>query len=232
MFEKYTDGGRFLVSNNFNDATNSFEISDYLMAREVFVSWQAKESEELEDWLIRQRKEELYALVRRVIKNEFSKEDKLLIDLKWYKGLSAEEISKKTGISRAGVYRRIDKINDILYEKLKYAMEYRFGIKERTPVVAVLCDVKSRGEGDTAVSVAARLRSLRAGQHISLSDLSRCTGIAEARLSGLEKYAGDLSSKELIKLSSFYKASTDFILFGKSRILRDPYTGLPFDYKC
>ena len=221
-----------MIYNTFSEDTQSFEISDYLMARDVFISWQAKENEELEDWLIRQRKEELYALVRRVIRNEFSKEDKLIIDLKWYKGLSADEISKKTGISRAGVYRRIDKINDVLYEKLKYAMEYRFGIKERTPVVTVLCDMKNRAEGETSVSVAVRLKSLRFGQHISLEDLSRCTGISEARLMNLEKYAGDLTSKELIKLSSFYKVSSDFILFGKSRILRDPYTGLPFDYKC
>ena len=221
-----------MINRNFSDETQSFEISDYLMARDVFLSWQAKESQELEDWLIRQRKEELYALVRRVIRNEFSDEDKQLINLKWYKGLSAEEISKKTGISRAGVYRRIDKINDVLYEKLKYAMEYRFCIKERTPVVAVLSDMKNRGEGDTAVSVAARLRSLRACQHITVSELSRCTGISEIRLISLERYSGDLTSKELIKLSSFYKVSADFILFGKSRILRDPYTGLPFDYKC
>lgn len=218
--------------NKFSEDTQSFEISDYLMARDVFISWQAKEQQELEEWLIRQRKEELYALVRRVIRNEFSKEDKLLIDLKWYQGMSADEISKKTGISRAGVYRRIDKINDVLYEKLKYAMEYRFGIKERTPVVAVLSDMKSRREGETAVSVAVRLRSLRAGQHISVAELCRYTGISEARLSSLEKYAGDLTSRELIRLSSFYKVSTDFILFGKSRILKDPYTGLPFDYKC
>ena len=89
------------------------------MARDVFIRWQAKESEELDDWLIRQRKEELCALVRRVIKNEFSQEEKLLIDLKWYKGKSAEEISRKTGISRAGVYRKLDKINEVLYEKGK-----------------------------------------------------------------------------------------------------------------
>ena len=92
--------------------------------------------------------------------------------------------------------------------------------------------MKNRAEGETAVSVAVRLKSLRFGQHISLEDLSRCTGISEGRLSNLEKYAGDLTSKELIKLSSFYKVTTDFILFGKSRILKDPYTGLPFDYKC
>lgn len=221
-----------MINRTFSEDAQSFEISDYLMARDVFISWQAKENQELEDWLIRQRKEELYALVRRVIRNEFSAEDKLIIDLKWYKGLSADEISRRTGISRAGVYRRIDKINDVLYEKLKYAMEYRFGIKERTPVVAVLSDMKSRAEGETALSVAVRLRSLRAGQHITASELSRITGISESRLIALEKYAGDLTSKELIKLSSFYKVTTDFILFGKSRILKDPFTGLPFDYKC
>lgn len=217
---------------NYGDDKQSFEISDYLMARDVFIRWQAKENEEMEDWLIRQRKEELYALVRRVIKNEFSKEDRLLINLKWYKGLSAEEISRKMGISRAAVYRRLDKINDTLYEKLKYAMEYRFGIKERTPVVAVLSDMKSRGEDAESVSVAGRIRSLRVSAHITPEELSRYTGINVKRIHCFENYAGDLSSGELIKLSSFYKVSSDYILFGKNRILRDPYTGLPFDYKC
>ena len=217
---------------NFEQNAQSYEISDYFMARDVFIRWQAKESEELDDWLIRQRKEELCALVRRVIKNEFSQEEKLLIDLKWYKGMSAEEISRKTGISRAGVYRKLDKINEVLYEKLKYALEYRFGITERTPAVTIISSVKSCVGGETAVSVSSRLRFLRTSQHISTDKLSQCTGIEEGRIINLEKYAGDLTAAELIKLSSFYKVASDYILFGKSRVLRDPYTGLPFDYKC
>ena len=219
-------------SLKFEQNAQSFEISDYLMARDVFVRWQAKESEDLDDWLIRQRKEELYALVRRVIKNEFSEEEKRLIDLKWYKGLSADEISAKTGISRAGVYRKLDKINDVLYEKLKYALEYRFGVKEKTPAVTLICNVKNTVSGETAVAVSSRLRFLRTSQHITVEKLSQCTGIDESRMVNLEKFAGDLTAAELIKLSAFFKVASDYILFGKSRTLRDPYTGLPFDYKC
>lgn len=215
-----------------SDNADSFEISDYLMAREVYMKWQAKESGKLDEWLIRQRKAELNSLVRKVIKNEFSSEDKLLISLKWYKGLSAKEISEKTGISRAGVYRRIDKINDVLYEKLKYALEYRFGINEKVPVVTVFSDVKDIAEGESSSYVSARLRSLRKSQFISLEDLHINTGISKRRLESLEKCAADLSAKELTKLSEFYKVSSDYILFGKSRVLKDPYTGLPFDYRC
>ena len=58
-----------MINGSFGENMQSFEMSDYLMARDVFISWQAKQSEELDSWLMRQRKEELHSLVRRVIRN-------------------------------------------------------------------------------------------------------------------------------------------------------------------
>lgn len=201
------------------------------MARDVYARWQAEENEEMDEWLIRQRKAELEALVRRVIKNEFSNEDKLIIFLKFYKCLSVEKISEKTGLSRAGVYRRLDKINDVLYEKLKYALEYRFGINEKIPMSTVLDNVKNVGKKEST-SVAQRLRTLRMSQHIKLKDVCLHTGIDEKRMLSLESFAQNLTANEVIKLSQFFKVSTDYILFGKNRVLKDPLTGLPFDYRC
>lgn len=211
---------------------SSYEITDYLTARDVYSSWQIKEGQDLDDWLMRQRKAELNALVKKVIKNEFSKEDKLLIDLRWYKGLSCDEIAKRMSMSRSKVYRKLQKINDTLFDKLKYALEYRFGIKNQSAFMLIECDVKSTGKYEDMFPIAQRLRKLRYDAQVGFANACYKTGISQERMAVIEKYGGDLTASELKKLGDFYKVSCDYILFGKTRCVRDPYTGYPLTYKC
>lgn len=210
---------------------NSFDLADYLTAREVFAAWQATQAQELDDWLMRQRKAELNALVRKVIKNEFSAEDRHIISLRWYKNMSAAEIAKELSLSRAAVYRRLDKIDDTLFDKLKYALEYRFGIKNERPALLVEAYVKD-DSGTPCISSAQRLRRLRLSQHITPESAAEKCAIRQGRLEAIESGKSDPTATELKRLAQFYKVSSDFILFGKKRILRDPQSGLPVCCNC
>lgn len=74
------------------------------------------------------KKSEFSSLLRRAIHNELSEVDAEMLNMYFFKGYTQREISKMFGVSCSTVNRRIDKSLDILYEKLKYAAEYRFGV--------------------------------------------------------------------------------------------------------
>lgn len=217
---------------DINETYSSFDITDYSTAKQVYSVWQAEQSQELDDWLIRQRKAELDALVRKVIKNELSKDDKRLVELRWYKGLNCRTIAEKLNMGRSTVYRRLEKINDILFDKLKYALEYRFGGKNEKTFLLVENDVTETVKEENMLSVGQRICALRNGQKLPFYAVCCKTGIAPERMTDIESYAEDFSVQELKKLSEFYKVSTDYILFGKTRVLRDPLTGMPINCNC
>lgn len=74
------------------------------------------------------KKEEFNLLLRRAIQNELSDVDAEILDMYFFKGYKQCEIAEICHISGSSVSRRISKSLDVLYEKLKYAAEYRFGI--------------------------------------------------------------------------------------------------------
>lgn len=47
------------------------------------------------------------------------------------------------------------------------------------------------------------------------------------RLSLIEKSGKEITMIELKKLASFFRVSSDYIVFGKNRVLRDEKTGKP-----
>lgn len=212
---------------------NSFDVSDILSAKEVFSRWQAENAQEIEDYIIRQRKAELNELVRQAINNELCPQDRLLVKLHWYKGLPKEEISEITGLSRSAVYRRFEKINNIIYEKLKYAIEYRYGRSCNKAAKVIIKQNTTRPSGFGALSeIGKRLFRLRESQILTQKEVSTLTGIGEKRLDEIEKDGRDTTMLEIKKLASFYKVSSDYIIFGKQRTLRDPVTGMPQQFNC
>ncbi len=74
------------------------------------------------------KKAEFNALLKRAINNELSVEDKQILEMYFFQGYTKTDIAKLYGVNPSTVSRRINKSIDILYEKLKYAAEYRFGI--------------------------------------------------------------------------------------------------------
>ena len=212
---------------------NSFDISDAYYAKQAFAAWQAKDAQELEDYIIRQRKAELNELVRRVIHNELCQQDRLLVRLHWYKGFSKEEIAKMTDMSRSAVYRRFDKINNTLYDSLKYAIEYRYGTEsEKTAKVLLKQSTVCPGDGFSSAETGKCLFQLRESQFLSRKEVGEKTGIGEKRLGEIEKNGKDATMLEIKKLASFYKVSSDYIIFGKQRTIRDPLTGKPKKIDC
>lgn len=217
---------------NIFDTSGSFEIADYYFAKQAFNQWQAEQAQDIEDYLIRQRKAELNALVKRVIENELSENNRLLIELRWNKGYSLEKIAEILCVDASTVHRRLEKITDELYEKLKYALEYRFGKEKKAARVLIKSEIKNSQIVRQMSDCGTRIRALRNESHISLSELSRCTKTDEKRLKQIESGKAEVDITELIRLSSFFKVSTDYLLFGKSRVLRDPLTGLPINCRC
>ena len=194
---------------------NSFTSSDYINAKESFINWKGKISESVDDYVLRQRKAELRELVKRVVKNELSDYDRMIVNLRWYENYTTAEIAEKLGVDRSTVTRHLDKINKIIYDKLKYAIEYRYGrsYSETAKIIikssdAYTCTVKSEEVSD-------RLMNLRNDQCFTLDDVSSLTGIDSKRLSELEKQGGKMTMTELKKLCTFYHCSSDYLLFGK-----------------
>lgn len=207
---------------------NSFTQIESISAKEAFAVWQAQQNIDIDDYILRRRRRELNELVRKVIKNELCEKDRLIVALHWYKGKSKDEIADIIGVDRSTVFRRFDKINDIIYEKLKYAIEYRYGddFSEKA-MMLIKKDVSATGSLRELESIGNRLLRLRREQYLSRRDVSEHTGIGQERLSLIEKSGKELTMAELKKLSSFFRVSSDYIVFGKSRILRDEKTGRP-----
>lgn len=207
---------------------NSFTQYDRLRAQEAFSLWQAEQNCDIDEYLFRQRQQELERLVRKVIKNELDERDQLIVSLYWYKGKTKDEIAKIVGSDRSTIFRRFDKINNIVYEKLKYAIEYRYGdgFADKT-ILLVKRDVSSKYSIRGLESIGERLSRLREEQYLSKQEVSKLVGIDQKRLSLLEKSGKELTMIELKRLASFYHVTSDYIIFGKDRILRDRDTGKP-----
>ena len=100
-------------------------IDEYVLDKAVYLSYQ-------EDLLIDQvresKKEEFNTLVKRAIKNELRKDDATILQMYFFWGYSQAEIARMFNCNRSTICKRINKSLDTLYEKLKYAAEYRFGV--------------------------------------------------------------------------------------------------------
>lgn len=207
---------------------NSFTKFDRLKAQEAFSIWKAEENRDVDEYILRKRKEELHRLVKKVVENELDEKDRLLVLLHWYKGKPKEEIAEIVGSDRSTIYRRFEKINDVIYEKLKYAIEYRYGDDFSSKAMLLIKkDVSSKQGINGLESIGERLFRLRNEQYLSKSDVGSLTGIRPERLSVIEKSGKEITMAELKKLSSFFRVTSDYILFGKDRILRDRETGKP-----
>ena len=182
---------------------NSFITTDYINAKEDFIRWKGNIDETVDDYVLRKRKQELQQLVRTVIRDELSDFDKVIVEMRWYRNMTPNEISERLGVDRSTVTRHLEKINDTIYEKLKYAVEYRYGRKfsrEAKTIIksgdAYRCTVK--GE-----DVSERIKQLRTNQFLTLKEVAALTGIKEKRLKEIEEKGTDMTMTELKKLQRF-----------------------------
>ena len=153
--------------------------------------------------------------MRKVVKNELTPCQQQIVHLLWYEGKSISEAAAELSMDRSTLFRKEKQINEIIYDKLKYAMEYRFGKSFSEQTVELIhsnapacCPVEGR-------SISERLRSLRLKQNLSTKDISELTGIRKSRLDFIEQEGEQLNMDELSILSSLYRTTTDYIVHGR-----------------
>lgn len=193
----------------------SFCSVDSETAQSQYSSWVSKQCETLDEYILRKRKIELNCLVKEVIENELSEEDRLIVKLHWYEGNNAMEVAKLLGVNKSTISRKLDKINTVVYNSLKYALEYRFGkdysqdvkiiIKNKS---ALTCKVKPE-------STAQRIKNLRLDQAMTLKDVSDMTNLSEKHLDSIENAITDATATDLARIATAFRTSTDYIIFGK-----------------
>lgn len=201
-----------------NNENNSFYKSDFENAQLAFSLWQSTQHESVDEYVMRKRKIELNCLVREVIKNELSEKDKTIVELHWFRGKSINEVAEIIGIDRSNISRRLDKINDIIYDKLKYALQYRFG-KDYSSSVGVI--IKNKDAlcivSDSAETTAQRIKNLRLRQGMTLKDAQDMTGIKQTRLDAIEKDKCQATAEDIRLIATAFKTSGDYIIFGKKK---------------
>lgn len=190
-------------------------MSDYITNKSSLSHWHKKQHENANELKLQKRKNELYALVRKVVKNELTPCQQQIVHLLWYEGKSISEAAAELSMDRSTLFRKEKQINEIIYDKLKYAMEYRFGKSFSEQTVELIhsnapacCPVEGR-------SISERLRSLRLKQNLSTKDISELTGIRKSRLDFIEQEGEQLNMDELSILSSLYRTTTDYIVHGR-----------------
>ena len=166
---------------------------------------------------MRQNKAALEKLVRRVIRNELNDRDRLLVRLHWYQGKSKDEIAALLGVDRSTVHRGLERAGKIIYDNLKYAVDFHFDASYREQARETL---RTAGQNTFAIEslsgIGERLYWSRRQKRLSLQELSQITGIAPERLQTLEQNGREMMMTELGLLTAALGVSATDLIFGES----------------
>ena len=197
--------------------TNSFSLSDIDSAAYAYNNWQGTRSESIDEYLMRKRKIELNCLLKKIIANELNDKDKEIVKFHWFEGLSISETAKILNVDRSTISRRLDKINDIIYDKMKYAVEYRYGRDYSSSVAVIiknkdaLCLINEKND-----SPGSRIRNLRMRQGFTLDDTGAMTGIAPKRIKAIENEIEEISANDIKRIATAFRTTADYIVFGNN----------------
>ncbi len=198
----------------------SFSLHDYAMGEKSFRDWQSKQDEALDEVALKKRRTELYALINKVIDKELNDSDKHLVTLHWYEEKSVSEIAALLHLDKTTVYRRLSKITDTIYDKLKYAVEYHFGEGTSKHIRPIIKNEGSFFYQAPADSAGKRLKNLRLRYGLTVEQASKMSAVPLARLWDIEQENIVPVSDDIARLSRFYGESCDFIIFGERRSIQ------------
>ncbi len=192
---------------------SSFDLYDYWQTVNAFGHIYTGEKSRFDELLMRKRKAELCALLHKVIQNELDEQDRLLIRLHWYQGKSADELAALLHLDRSSVYRRIERITDTLFEKMKYALCYRYD-NDFAQTAERLLGSDLQKELQSQQTAGGTLRRCRKQMFLSQRELGALLGLSDTRVALLENNAESMTVGELRKFMTLYGMSADALLFG------------------
>lgn len=199
------------------DNTNSFSKADIDNAAYAFSIWQGTQSETVDEYLLRKRKIELNCLLRKIIENELSEKDRKIVKHHWFEGLSVSQTAEILKVDRSTVSRRLEKINDMIYDKMKYAIEYRYG-KDYSSSVRVI--IKNKDAlfliKEKADSPAERIMNLRKSQGFTIDDMKVMTGLSAKKIEEIENETREISLSDIMRIATAFRTTADYIVFGKN----------------
>lgn len=194
---------------------SSFDLYDYWQTVNAFGNIYAGEKSRFDELMMRKRKAELCALLQKVIQNELGEQDRLLIRLHWYQGKNAQELAETLQLDRSSVYRRIERITNTLFEKMKYALSYRYD-NDFAQTAAHLLGSDLNKELQNQQSAGGTLKRCRKRMCLSTQELGALLGLPDSRITLLETDADTMTVGELRKFMNLYGLSADSLLFGDS----------------
>lgn len=120
---------------------------DFMFDKVAFERYQVDYYNDIDDVILDENHKEFVKLIRKAIKNELDEIDKKIVNLYYFKGLKQKEVAFILRMSPCAVSRHISRINAILYEKLKYAVQYRFGfsVHRDTSLIEIALAVAKEG---------------------------------------------------------------------------------------
>ena len=193
----------------------SFDLYDYWQTVNTFSHIYEDDKPRFDALMMRMRKAELCALLHRVIRNELNEQDRLLIRMHWYQGKTAEEIAAILELDRSSVYRRIERITNTLFEKLKYAVSYRYD-NDFSQSAAKLMQKDLCTELQARENEPATLRKYRKGMFLTKEELASLLGLSASRIAELERDTACMTVGELRKFTALFGVSADTLLFGST----------------
>lgn len=127
------------------------------------------------------------SLVEEIIENNLSAVQRDYIKKYWYENKNTAEIARECGVSQAGVYRTIERANEIIRDLMTPVMKYRENVAkaEILPLVQEAVEI-SAARNSLTDSVSEKLRNVRVENAISIEKLARALKISAKELEEIE----------------------------------------------
>ena len=143
--------------------------------------------ESLEETVERIRRVTTAKLVEKIIEEKLSAVQRDYIKKYWYEQKNTAQIARECGVSQAGVYRTIERANEVIKELMTPLIMYQKDLSEVdvVPVIREALEISAAKNGNTA-SFCDALRSFRMERGIAPEVLAKALKISPDELNEIE----------------------------------------------